>query len=71
VQLRHGRGVRIPGVFQNRGYVVTKGRGGTRYVSPVILESKKGFEVDFGLFGSPPTNPGLVVRTEAGRKLDK
>jgi len=62
VYIRQGHGCRMPGIFQTRGYVVIKSRAGTRYSSPVLLERTEGVDVRFGLFGSPPTNPGFIVQ---------
>lgn len=64
IELRHGRGGRIPGILRTRGYLVANAnsRDFTTYTAPVMLESTRDdLDVKFGLFGSPPTNPGFVV----------
>lgn len=60
VQIKQGRGVRIPGILTTRGYLVTKGRNGTEYTAPIMLE-RLDINAMFGLFGSPSEKPGLKV----------
>ncbi|MFB3910448.1 MAG: hypothetical protein ACE15D_18820 [Candidatus Eisenbacteria bacterium] len=62
VLLRHGRGVRLPGVFRTKGYLMFKGRSGTSYDAPFMLETTKNIVVRFGLFGAPPDEPGFEIR---------
>lgn len=61
VQVRHGRGIRIPGTLTTRGYLLIKSQKGTIYTVPYMLE-RNDINVKLGLFGSPPTNPGLYIQ---------
>jgi hypothetical protein len=68
IQLRQGQGTRIPGILRTRGYLlIVKKREVMSYTSPVMLE-RKDIDVRFGLFGSPPTNPGFEVRFQQGNR---
>ncbi len=66
LQIRHGRGARLPGLLRTRGYLVSQGRSGTRYTAPVMLETTHNIDVQFGLFGSP-LRPGLSVTARTPR----
>ena len=50
VQMRHGRGVRIPGIISTRGYLLSKSRKGIDYISPFRLERTDDIAVRVGLF---------------------
>lgn len=62
VQMRQGRGVRIPGILSTRGYLLIKSRKGMAYIPLFRLERTDDIVVRFGLFGSPPTKPGIYIQ---------
>ena len=68
VQIKQGRGVRIPEILTTRRYLVTKGRNGTAYTAPIMFESLD-IDARFGLFGSLPEKPGLKVEMRQQGKL--
>lgn len=61
VRIRHGKGVRIPGVWRTKGYLVAQGKDRTTYSAPFALDSTQDINVKFGLFGTPPEHPGFVL----------
>lgn len=62
VRVQQGRGARMAGILSIRGYLVIRGRNDIRYYAPVMLERAGDVDVQFGLFGNPPTLPGFEVR---------
>lgn len=65
IELRHGRGFRLAGILETRGYLLVKARSGTRFIAPIRLERTEDIAVKLGVFGWPPVHPGLQVTVRA------